>query len=317
MQKQELATIQIVDENSIKDMIYTIRGQKVMLDLDLARIYGYETKRFNEQVKNNIEKFEEDFMFQISKAEFECISRSKKSTSIMKVNNRGGRTYLPYAFTEQGIYMLMTVLKGELATQQSKALIRLFKSMKDYIVNNELMFNTNSYIEDRFNGQDQRMDEIEANLSQIMENFKEPSNLKEYVIYQGQRVEADIIYKEIYSLAKKSLVIVDDYISVKTLKLLKAVKPDITIAIYSDNVARNKVEIEELEDFMSDTNLDISLKPTNSKIHDRYILIDLFTDNEKIFLCGSSSKDTGNSRTSIVEVRDNEIFEDIVEYLEK
>ena len=112
-----------------------------MLDADLAEIYGYSTKRFNEQVKNNIEKFDEDFRFQLTSDEVITCSRSKKSAlkqenlrSKKSASSWGGLRYAPYAFTEQGIYMLMTVLKGERAIAQSKALIRLFKQMKDYIV---------------------------------------------------------------------------------------------------------------------------------------------------------------------------------------
>ena len=141
----------LIDEDLLKSRIYTIRGVKVMLDADLAEIYGYETRKFNEQVKNNVEKFDEDFRFQLTSEEFENLKskiwtsrcgnssnfgnfyekenlRSKKSAS-----SWGGVRKMPYAFTEQGIYMLMTVLKGEQATAQSKALIRLFKQMKDYI----------------------------------------------------------------------------------------------------------------------------------------------------------------------------------------
>lgn len=109
-----------VNEETIQNRIYLIRGQKVMLDFELAKIYGYTTTRFNQQVKNNIEKFDEDFMFQLTKKEYEDLM-SKKLTS-----NWGGRRKLPRAFTEQGIYMLMTVLRGELAVKQSKALIRTY-----------------------------------------------------------------------------------------------------------------------------------------------------------------------------------------------
>ena len=164
MPQKELTVIELTEE-SIESMVYEIRGQKVMLDFNLARIYGYTTKAFNQQVQRNIEKFPEDFMFQISEeelkkllwrqnvttneskqisrsqfvttknslAESEQISRSIFLTTMQTKGVRGGRVYLPYAFTEQGIYMLMTVLKGELAVKQSKVLIRLFKGMKDYI----------------------------------------------------------------------------------------------------------------------------------------------------------------------------------------
>ena len=101
-----------LNEELIASKIYKIRGQKVMLDFELAEIYGYETKNFNRQVKNNNDKFDEDFMFQLSKEEYKEILRCKNFTSRLV-----GTRYLPYAFTEQGIYMFMTVLKGEIAVK--------------------------------------------------------------------------------------------------------------------------------------------------------------------------------------------------------
>ncbi len=119
-------SIALITEENIKNKIYNIRGQQVMIDSDLAKIYGYTTKDFNRQVKNNIEKFDPDFMFQLTTTETENL-RCKNCTSSY-TNNYGGRRYLPYAFTEQGIYMLMTVLKGDLAVKQSKTIIRIFKA---------------------------------------------------------------------------------------------------------------------------------------------------------------------------------------------
>ena len=120
----------LIDEDLLKSRIYTICGVKVMLDADLAEIYGYSTKRFNEQVKCNIERFDADFRFQLTRDEYLSILRSEKPT----LEQGKYAKYLPYAFTEQGIYMLMTVLRGDLAILQSKAIIRLFKQMKDYII---------------------------------------------------------------------------------------------------------------------------------------------------------------------------------------
>ncbi len=107
--------------------IYTIRGTQVMLDFDLAMIYGYTTKAFNQQIKNNRERFDDDFMFQLTDSEVNFL-RSKFLTTNFSPKSRS----LPYAFTEQGIYMLMTVLKGELAVTQGKMLIRMFKEMKQH-----------------------------------------------------------------------------------------------------------------------------------------------------------------------------------------
>ena len=125
--------IPLIDENLLKKRIHTIRGVKVMLDADLAEIYGYTTKAFNQQVKNNIEKFDDDFRFQLTRTEYREILGSKFLTLEQGKYSKTS----PYVFTEQGIYMLMTVLKGERATAQSKALIRLFKQMKDCIVENQ------------------------------------------------------------------------------------------------------------------------------------------------------------------------------------
>ncbi|MDD7580952.1 MAG: ORF6N domain-containing protein [Treponema sp.] len=131
----------IHNENDLRNKIYTIRGVHVMLDSDLAEIYGYETKRFNEQVKHNIERFDEDFRFQLTDDEVKIVSRSKISTLNDEPQGRGHNIkYNPYAFTEQGIYMLMTVLRGELAVKQSKTLIRLFKQMKDFVLTNSQLF---------------------------------------------------------------------------------------------------------------------------------------------------------------------------------
>ena len=117
MADTEISNVFVVSEDTIRDKIYYFRGQKVMLASDLARIYGYTTKTFNQQVSNNIDKFDEDFRFQLTDEEFADL-RSKELTS-----SWGGTRYNPYVFTESGVYMLMTVLKGELATRQSKALI--------------------------------------------------------------------------------------------------------------------------------------------------------------------------------------------------
>ncbi|MGX8703434.1 MAG: ORF6N domain-containing protein, partial [bacterium] len=122
----------IVDEESLRNKIYVIRNQQVMLDFDLAEIYGYQTSKLNEQVRNNAERFEgEDFMFQLTKEEFENLMSKNR------ISSWGGRRKLPHAFTEQGIYLLMTVLRGDLAIQQSRTLVRLFKRMKDYIIENQ------------------------------------------------------------------------------------------------------------------------------------------------------------------------------------
>ena len=363
----------LIDENMLKSRIYTIRGLKVMLDADLAEIYGYSTKAFNRQVKNNIEKFDEDFRFQLSNSEIEELSRSKNLTlepqnslklanfepkdnlrskkltssdgskfelqDILRCKNCtsswGGVRYAPYAFTEQGIYMLMTVLKGERATAQSKALIRLFKQMKDYIVaeNQSLLGsdgiaqiashtvqNAKDIAEIRDGLAETREDVsvMKSDLQKVMENFIDPSSFKHFLILNGRKLEADVAYMQIYGLAKKSITIVDDYIGVKTLDLLREIAKGVAVTIYSDECGFETLTDRMQKDFLK-ARPDISLNvyETNGKFHDRYIFLDYGLKSEKLFHCGASSKDAGNKITTIMQIEYTEAYHNIIAMLKE
>lgn len=294
-----------LNEKTIESMIYEIRGQRVMLDFELANIYGYETKAFNQQVKNNNERFPDRYRFRLTKEEKEIVLRSKKFTS-----SWGGSRYLPYAFTEQGIYMLMTVLKGDLATKQSIILIDTFKQMKDYIIESN---NSNyNYIDYKFSSYDKRFSNIENKLEIVMDNFVDPSKFKHYLIKNGERIEADIAYQEIYKQANKSIYIIDDYIDIKTLQLLKVCNEGIEIIVFSDNKAKNKINNNFINDFKKDTRINIVFKTNNNRFHDRYIIIDFDTENEIIYHCGASSKDSGNKINTIVRIEENVVYKPLI-----
>lgn len=141
-------TKELITTDDIRSNVYIIRGQQVMLDKDLAELYGYEVKRLNEQVKRNISRFPEDFMFQLNKEEIpEKFSKSQIATLNEKSNRQGSNIKkMPFAFTEQGIYMLATVLRGELAEQQSIFIMRTFREMRHYIKQNQ-QFVTRSEME--------------------------------------------------------------------------------------------------------------------------------------------------------------------------
>ena len=308
----------IITEDFLKDKIHIIRGVQVMLDCDLAEIYGYSTKRFNEQIKNNLERFDEDFRFQLTDAEY-CNLRSNFSTS-----SWGGTRYIPYAFTEQGIYMLMTVLKGDLAVQQSKALIRLFKQMKDYILMRQNMLPSSELralsIQTQNNADEIRQIKQKMvtrdDLPLIIKDFTDKTIRKDFLFYNGQTVEADVAYAEIYASAKKCIDIIDNYIGLKTLVLLKSVQPSVKITIFSDNVGRS-LHCSEFADFQREyPNVDISLKVTGGIYHDRYIIIDHNTKDEAIYHCGGSSKDGGKRITSITKVSDVMLYQNIIDDLQ-
>ena len=275
---------------------------------DLAKIYGYETRYFNRQVKNNIEKFDEDFMFQLTQDELENLM-CKNFTS-----SWGGIRKLPYVFTEQGIYMLMTVLKGELAIKQSKALIRIFKQMKDYIIEGNNLTSYNNIIDLALQTKENTADIkiIKTELKDI-HKFLDLDYDKEMLILDGHQVEANLAYKKIYNLAKSSIYIIDDYINLKTLVLLKDINSKIKITIFSDNVGKKLHKIE-YDDFKKEyPNIDITFKVTNNKYHDRYIILDYGKKTERIFHCGSSSKDAGNKITTISEINDKDIYKKIID----
>ena len=372
----------IIDEKLLKDKIYVIRGVQVMLDSDLAEIYGYTTKRLNEQVKNNIEKFDEDFMFQLSEDEVKELSRSKNMLlnndflrskfltskqddsnlkskfltsslepnpdflrskfSTSKTETRGGRQYAPYAFTEQGVYMLMTVLKGELATKQSKTLVRLFKQMKDYIVDNQQTINQRDFLrlslQTAENAQNiiefrQQLTEIDdkvenvvsnlgdmvrkSELSPIMLNLGKPEIPPGWLILNGQPVESDLAYQQIYTLANKSIAIIDNYISLKTLVLFKHAKQNVSVTIYTDNT-NNGLHKVEFDDFCKEySGLKIDIKKADNIFHDRYIILDYNSPDEKIYHCGSSSKDGGRKVTTITKIDDTSIYKPLLSQLQK
>lgn len=332
--------IMLVNQESLAEKIYIIRGQKVMLDFELAEIYGYETKRFNEQVKNNIEKFDDDFRFQLTKEEWENL-RSKISTSKSETGS-GGRRYLPYVFSEAGIYMLMTVLKGELAIKQSKALIRTFKQMKDYIVENQGLIGQREFlqlsmqitsnvvemqglrrdlmnVEDKVAGLVDNLGNVvhKSELSELILDLSNPQLKYGFLLLNGEPIEANLAYKDIYSIAKKSIYIVDNYIGVKTLVLLKDIPSSVEITIFSDNVGKG-LHTLEYQDFCKEYPFrKIRFQKSGGEFHDRYIIIDWNTDKQRIYHCGASSKDAGQRITTISEVVDQVVYADLINKLLK
>lgn len=307
--------IVVIDETTIKSKIYYIRNQKVMLDFELAEIYGYETRAFNQQVKRNNEKFDDDFMFQLTDEEVYELSRSQNVT-LKRGTGRGSNIkYNPYAFTEQGIYMLMTVLRGELAVKQSKALIRMFKQMKDFIIENQDFISSKELVQIAIQTNQNTKDiaEIKSqmatkeDLKKVMDNFIDPETYKHFLLMNGDKIEADVAYTKIYKSAKKSIYVIDNYIGLKTLELLRAARDKTQIIVFSDNV-KNKDMLTKniLDDFRKDyPNIDLKLKIAGKKYHDRYIAIDYGTENEAFYLCGASSKDAGNKISSITKIEES------------
>ena len=335
--------IAIIDERTIRDRIYVVRGVKVMLDFDLAEIYGYETKNFNRQVKNNADRFEGDeFMFQLTREEVEDLMRCKNFTS--RIGNlfkgqSGGSRYLPNVFTEQGVYLLMTVLRGELAVRQSRALVMAFKTMKDYIVETQglvwqrellrLSMQTTENVQEIrkvheiLDSQGKELTDLQirlvehddiladalvrmnntvqkSELAPFLKQFEVPEYAKEYLIREGHPVRADVTYMDIYSRAKNSVYIIDNYINIKTLHLLQDVKPGVSVTVFSDNL-QNKLHLSDVSDFSTEfPNIPVSFITTGGIMHDRFIVLDHGKNGERMFHCGASSKDAAVKLTTAI-----------------
>jgi len=183
---------QMIDLSKI---IYTIRGKQVMLDSDLAILYGYEVKRLNEQVKNNINRFPEDFMFQMTKEEVKDL-RSKFSTANINPKSRS----LPHVFTEQGIYMLATVLNGEIAEKQSIFIMRAFREMRHFIMNNERMFERINSIELK---QLEYQKESEEKFNKIFDYIADHKEDNQKIFFDGQIYDAFSLLTDIVGQAKQ------------------------------------------------------------------------------------------------------------------
>ena len=273
---------------NIENKILVIRGQQVMLDRDLAEIYGYETKRFNEQVKNNIERFDADFRFQLTDEEIYNL-RSKISTS-----SWGGTRYKPYAFTEQGIYMLMTVLKGDLAVQQSKALIRLFKKMKQYFADNAGIL--------------QRIDTLEHHnietdikiktLFTLVDRYKIED--MQGVFVQGQIFDAYTKFQELIQKAKKEIILIDNYIDLTVLDRLTVKSPGVDVIIYT----QPKTPIKKLDIAKFNAQYPtLTIKNTTS-MHDRFLII----GRTEIYHIGASLKDLGKKCFGFTQLEEAQLM---------
>ena len=318
--KTEIEVIEVT-EQYLRERLYDIRGRKVMLDADLAEIYGYSNKRFNEQVRNNIGKFDSDFMFELTEEETDDL-RTKFPTANISTKSR----YNPHVFTEQGLYMLMTVLKGDLATKQSKALVRTFKIMKDYIVDNKGLIGQREIMQLSMQTADNsigihklRIDlgSVEKQMSDVMEQLGDvvtKSELAEmmngfvndedngWLMYNTKYCSADVAYSSIYSQAKKSVYLIDNYIGLRTLVMLKNAPDGVDIRIFSDNIGSGRLHNVEYNDFCREyPNIKITMQHTGGVYHDRFIVLDYGTKDERVFLCGASSRDAGSRITSIVE----------------
>lgn len=297
---------------NIENKIYMIRGQQVMIDRDIATLYGVETKRLNEQVKRNIERFPEEFCFQLNKDENEYLKSqiviSKQSDSdflrsqiaTSKLETRGGRQYLPYAFTEQGVAMLSAVLKSETAVKMSIQIMKAFVAMRKFMLVNAQVF--------------QRLDKIERHQittdSKIEELFDKMDKYKiddtQGIFFQGQIFDAYSKFESFLAKAKKEIVLIDGYVDLSILERLAKKHKNVNVTIYTD--PKTKLSAQDVQKFNAQYPTLTVLH--TSKMHDRFLII----DNTVLYHIGASLKDLGK-KCFAFEILDSSLIPTILKNL--
>ena len=277
----------IIKEEQIEDMIYEIRGKQVILDSDLARLYHCKngTKTINLAVKRHINRFPERFMFQLTAAEYKNL---KFQTETSSWNNYGGVRKLPYAFTEQGVAMLATVIRTEVAEKVSIKIMDAFVAMHHYIGNNEYRL---SNIETKIIEHDNDIKLLQTSFNK----FEEKRKINE-IYFKGQIFDAYSKIIDIFDKAKKELIIIDNYADKTLLDMIKKIKCKVILIIKENN----KISPLDIEKY--NTQYHNLIIHHNNTFHDRYFIL----DKEIVYHCGTSINYAGSRTFSI------NILEDIL-----
>lgn len=287
----------ITDYNSedIRNLIYTIRGKQVMLDYDVAMLYHYDTKNINKAMKRNLDRFPEDFCFQLTKEEKKQRWFQNGTTS-ENIKFRSEK-YLPYAYTEQGIAMLAGVLKNQIAVDVSINIIRTFIEMREFIKNNEEIFNRLIKVEYKMLEYDKKFDLVFNELQKDKE-----SEFKQKIFLDGQIYDAYSLIIDIIKKAKEKILIIDNYIDDRILEMLVKKNKNVKVTILTSE----KSNISKLDIQKFNKEYPILEIAKSNKFHDRFIVI----DNKEIYHVGASLKDLGKKCFAISKIED-------VEYVNK
>ena len=300
-----------ISNEEIKNLIYTIRGKQVMLDSDVAMLYHYQTKRINETVNRNKERFPENFCFQLTNEEVKNLKSqytilnlehennwSQNATSSKNENSKHrGKKYVPYVFTEQGIAMLSGLLKNNIAIQVSINIMNAFVEMRKFISSNGQLFERLTNVEYKLLEHDKKFDKV-FNQLQLREN------IKQRIFFEGQIYDAYRLIIDIIKKAKKKILIIDNYIDDRVLKMLTKKKNNVEVVILTSN--KSNIQNIDIQKFNKEYPI-LKVSKTN-KFHDRFIVI----DNKEMYHLGASIKDLGKKCFGINKIEDIDIIEKII-----
>ena len=289
---------EIEEKIDVENLIYEISGKQVMLDSDLAKLYQCKngTKEVNQAVKNNIEKFPDRFSFLITNEEYENL-RSKILTSNNNIKKHGGRRYNIRVFTEQGVAMLATILKSDVATKVSIAIMDAFVKMRSYISNNSI---EQKYI----NNQVMKNTEDIKILKETFDKFKPKIN---QIYFNGQIYDAYSKIVDIISSAEKEIILIDNYIDKSVLDIISKINKDVLLITKDNNLLK---DIDIIKYNKQYHNLKIIYDNT---FHDRYIIL----DNKEVYHCGASINHAGCKTFSINKIEDQIIIDLLINNIKK
>jgi hypothetical protein len=265
----------MVNEENIKAKIYTVRGLQVMLDSDLAELYGVETKVFNQAVKRNEKRFPNDFRFRLTQTEYQNLRSQIVTSSFI---SHGGARYLPYVFTEQGVSMLSAVLKSDIAVDISVNIIRAFVNMRKFISNNALIFQRLESLENKQSKNDEKFNKL---FEALEDKTIKP---KQGIFYDGEVFDAYRFVADLIRSAKNKIILIDNYVDDSVLTLFSK-NQNIDVVIYTQTISKQLTL--DIEKYNSQYKA-IEIKSFKYS-HDRFMII----DDVNIYHIGASLKDLG------------------------
>ena len=285
----------IVDNKEIQNMIYTIRGKQVMVDSDLAELYKVTTGNLNKAMKRNLSRFPEHFCFQLTELEYENLRFQNGSSS--SNNNYGGRRYMPYVFTEQGIAMLSAVLKSDIAVEISVKIMNSFVEMRRFLLSNQELFS--------------RLDRIEIKQLETDRKFEEVFNyiaanteVKQNIFFNGQIYDAFSFIVGLIGKAKKEIILIDNYVDVNTLNILCKKNQGVEVVIAT--AGKGSLSVKDITKFNAQYPK-LSVK-TTTDFHDRFLILDKI----EVYHIGASIKDAGKKSFGITKIEDKDLINGIV-----
>lgn len=293
--KKEITAV-IASDKAIKSLIYVVHGNQVMMDSDLAALYQVETKVFNQAVKRNAMRFPDSFRFQLTDDEY----RDLKS-QIVTSNGRGGRRYLPYVFTEQGIAMLSAVLNSDIAIQVSIHIMTAFVEMRKFLVNNAVLFERISNVELR---QSEYQKKTDDRFEQVFDYIAEHEEVKQKVFFEGQIYDAFSLLVKLVGSAEKSIILIDNYVDVSTMNILAKKKTNVNVCIYT--MRQTKLTSVDVKNFNRQYPK-LEIKYTEA-FHDRFLIV----DGGQAYHIGASLKDAGRKCFAINLMKDVRIVKELI-----